>query len=311
MPIVNVRDTIEGTVTTDDTGYGYMTRAINLRDGFRHQVESVDLFNDNGGMWLKTDIASPNNVGYQAFVSAYPMLRTDMPWGINLGTGNFEGAGQPAASDNVLYKEIGMTNLTENDSQQSNKQWISRFPNDAVSATPTSAFYTPHLYITVMVWNTPLSDVRINFSLFARVKQTKCSIAEAAMGQYQEFLYSQIARLSNTAVTYDPADISGYVFPMWKYGGQRPELMISGATALRYYNRQAANANQQMVTEDDLQTAFKAATSMVDFESAFGDAANNLPEWITLMDVAGVTSGAIRPYPPPLKFADNGNTLMF
>jgi len=28
------------------------------------------------------------------------------------------------------------------------------------------------------------------------------------------------------------------------------------------------------------------------------------------MDVGGVTAGAIRQYPPPLKFADNGNTLM-
>ena len=87
--------------------------------------------------------------------------------------------------------------------------------------------------------------------------------------------------------------------------------MISGSTALRYYNRVATNANQDIVSQDSLQTAFKSATTMVAFDAAFGDAAANLPEWITLMNVEGVTAGAIRPYPPPLKFADNGNTLMF
>ena len=66
-----------------------------------------------------------------------------------------------------------------------------------------------------------------------------------------------------------------------------------------------------MVTSGNLQTAFRSATNMVAYDEAFGDAAANLPEWITLLNVQGVTSGAIRPYPPPLKFADNGNTLMF
>ena len=87
--------------------------------------------------------------------------------------------------------------------------------------------------------------------------------------------------------------------------------MISGSTALRYYNRVAANANQDMTTRAALQTAFEGSTGMVGFNEAFGDAANNLPEWISLLDVSGITSGAIRPYAPPLKFADNGNTLMF
>ena len=87
--------------------------------------------------------------------------------------------------------------------------------------------------------------------------------------------------------------------------------MISGATALRYFNRVASNANQEMTSRNALQTAYRDATTMVGYDSAFGDSALNLPDWITLMDVAGVTAGELRPYPPPLKFADNGNTLMF
>lgn len=311
MPINEIRDSFQTDIEISDQGFGYATRKINVKDGFRNGILSIDVFNDNGGMWLKNDVTYENNVGYQLFISPYPMLQTAEPWGLNAGLSSFTGAGQMAGEANVLYKEIGITGLVENDAQQESKTWVSKFPNDSVSAMPTNAWYSPHLYLTLMVWNVPLSTVNAKFSLFIRVEQKKVGMAEASMGQYAEFLDSQIKKLEDTAVVYDAADIEGYTFPMWKYGGIRPELMISGTTALRYYNRVASNANQQMVAQDALQDAFKSATTMVPFDTAFGDAALNLPEWITLMNVEGVTAGAIRPYPPPLKYADNGNTLMF
>jgi len=311
MPITELRDTLQSEITLDDSGFGYMTRKLNVKEGFRHSILSIDVFNDNGGMWLKNSNDYPNNVGYQLFISPYPMLQTSEPWGLNASSSSFPESGQMAGEPNVLYKEIGITDLDENNEQQMNKTWVTRFPNDAVSAMPTNHWYSPHLYVTLMVWNVPLSTVNAKFSIFVRVEQKKVGMAESSMGQYAEFLDSQIKKLQSTAVIYDPAVIDGYTFPMWKYGGIRPELMISGTTALRYYNRVASNANQEMVGRDALQTAFKSATNMVAFDAAFGDAAANLPEWITLMDVEGVTAGAIRPYPPPLKYADNGNTLMF
>ena len=131
------------------------------------------------------------------------------------------------------------------------------------------------------------------------------------MGMYSELLDSQIKHLTDTATVIAPDDIAGNTFPSWRFGGIRPEIMLSGSTALRYFNRVASNESQEMVSQGDLFTAFKSATNMVAFDEGFGDAANNLPEWITIMNVAGVTSGPLRPYPPPLKFADNGNTLMF
>jgi len=312
MPITEIRETLQTDITTDAAGFGYATKLINIKDGYRHGILSIDVYNDNGGMWLKNDPTAARNSGYQLFVSPFPMLQTSEIWGIS-GTpaDQFEGSGQMAGEPNVLYKEVGMTGLSTNDSQQSDKQWVTRFPNDSVASQPTNAWYSPHIYVTLMVWNQPESLVNAKFSLFIRVEQKKCPLAESSMGQYQEFLDSQIKRLSDTAVVYDPTSIDGYTFPMWKYGGIRPELMLSGSTALRYYNRVAANANQEMVSQDALLTAFKSATNMVGFDEAFGDAAANLPEWITLMNVEGVTAGAIRPYPPPLKFADNGNTLMF
>ena len=312
MPIVEIRDTIEGTVTTDDSGFGYMTRRINLRDGHKFSMQSVDIFDDNGIMTLKADIGYEPNVAYQLYLSPYPMQMNGGEWGFAVPNSLFPTGGQMAGEPNVLYKEIGVTNLTENNSQQlDSKVLIKRFPNDCVASTPTFTWFTPHVYLTVMIWNVPLVDINVKLSAYMKVKQVKASATSSSMGQYGEFLDSQIKTLTDTAVVYDAAEVAGATFPSWKFGGIRPEIMLDGTTALRYFNRLASNASQEMVTQGDLFTAFRSATNMVAYDQGFGDVAANLPEWITIMNVAGVTAGPIRPYPPPVKFADNGNTLMF
>ena len=130
------------------------------------------------------------------------------------------------------------------------------------------------------------------------------------MGRMQEFLGAQCRLLNEMGVVVNPARTHGNTFPAWKFGGIRPELMVSSANALIYYNRQASNAAADMLDTGTLQQNFRNAITMVDYESAFGDATGNLPDWLQIFNAAGVTSGLIRQYPPPLKFADNGNTLM-
>jgi len=308
MAVNEIRDTIQGQITIGESGQGYMTRCINLKEGFRNQVLSVDMFNDNLFTVLSNS-EQPTPEGYQIYVSPYPMQLTNQTWG-NEGAGIFlPQSGAMAGDEQVLYKESMMT--FSGTINTPNNVLVNRFPNDCVAATATTEWYSPHLYITVLWWSQPESIVDIKFSLFMKVNQIKSSGTSVSMGQYKEFLDSQCRLLTDTAVVYDPADVAGYVFPMWRHGGIRPELMISGTTALRYYNRVATNANQDMIARGALQTAYTDATGMVAFDAAFGDPALNLPEWITLMDVGGITAGAIRQYPPPIKFADNGNTLMF
>jgi hypothetical protein len=69
-----------------------------------------------------------------------------------------------------------------------------------------------------------------------------------------------------------------------------------------------------MLDTGTLATNFKEAITMVGYDEAFGGgtftASGQFPDWLQIFNAAGVTSGAIRQYPPPLKFADNGNTLM-
>tara|TARA_R110001599_G_C12230620_1_gene658016 strand:+ start:40 stop:975 length:936 start_codon:yes stop_codon:yes gene_type:complete len=311
MPINEIRDTIQGTLLTNEEGYGYTTRRINLPDGHRHSLLSIDVFNDQNGMWLTNQKAPEAGLaGYQLFVSPYPMQRTNESFGVDVAN-LLTNTGAMAGDDAVLYKEQAMSKVTDIDDNTRDSIWFNQFPNDAAGSMPTNHWYSNHLYITVFVWNQPSTEVEVKHSLFMRVKQTKVGAAESSMGQYQEFLNAQCRLLSDTAVTVDVANIAGYDFPMWKYGGIRPELMISGTTALRYFNRVASNANQRMTARGSLQTAYQNAKTMVGFDAAFGDAALNLPDWISLMDVGGVTAGEIRPYPPPLKYNDNGNTLMF
>jgi len=244
------------------------------------------------------------------FVSPFPVQLTNETIKID-ATFELPNVGPFASDATILYKETALTNLNDFLEQTNEKIWKAQFPADPLAAQFNEIFYSPHLYMTVLLWNKPNSEVSIKYTLFAQIKQTKCSGVESSMGCYGEFLDAQCKSLTKTAVFIGAGLVAGNTFPTWKFGGIRPELMISGNTALRYFNRVAANQSQDMISRNEFQTAFKEATKMAAFDAGFGDPTVPLPDWVQILDVGGITSGAIRPYPPPLKFADNGNTLMF
>jgi len=311
MPVVELRETIQGKVTTDDFGFGYLTRRINVPEGLRSELLNLDVYNDNIEMLSYRINPELQPTGYQLFLSPYPVQITNDLLQLN-PTNVFPNVGPMAGTNTVLYKEASITKQSTIDPAfQTPSVYKNQYPSAQSSAVPTNKFYSPHVYLTLFVYNGELTNVNVQFSLFAKIKQTKVGVVESTMGRYAEFLDAQCRLLTKTAVAIDPLKLAGYTFPMWKQGGIRPELMISSTDALRYFNRVATNADQAMVSQNALQTAYRTATTMAAFDGAFGDPALNLPSWITLMDVGGVTSGIIRPYPPPLKFADNGNTLMF
>jgi len=309
MPVHTLRETIVGSVFLDASGRGYFTKRINVPEHMRNQVMALDVTNENVCPFIP---ATTDNIltGVQMFVSPYPIQITDntiQPTPTDI----LENAGPYASDAKIISKQTEITRLNNFQQQQSNKIWHSQFPNDSLGSQETTTFYSPHLYLTVLLWNAPDTEVEIKYSVYAEIKQTKCNAVESAMGCYGEFLDAQCMKLLSTAVFTSPDNVAGNTFPMWKYGGIRPEFMISGTTALRYFNRVASNQSQAMISRDDFQVAFQEATKMAEFDSGFGDPAIPLPDWVQILDVAGITSGAIRPYPPPLKFADNGNTLMF
>jgi len=308
MPVHTLRETIVGKVfIPEDLGIGYFTKRINVPEGMRNQVLTIDLINENVTPYIPTEAILS---GVQVFLSPYPIQFTQNNIQANAIL-RLDTAGPYASDSSILYKKTEITTLNDFTEQPQNKVWTSQFPNDSLGAVETTKFYSPHLYLTVIVWNQIDTEIEVKYSIYATIKQTKCSTIESAMGCHAEFLDAQSKRLLSTAVFTDPRDTLGQTFPMWRYGGIRPELMISGNTALRYFNKVAANQSQDMITRDDFQATFKEATKMAQYDSAFGDPTIPIPDWVQILDVGGITSGAIRPFPPPLKFADNGNTLMF
>jgi hypothetical protein len=309
MPVMHIKESVNKTITTDGLGFCWMTKRINLPEQSRFDMLSVDVFNDNGLLPFKDATATEDAAAYQLYVSPYPMALMSSTWGYGATNGTFQRSGQPAAEHTVLYKEIGITQNTDAfPTISSDNISITKFPNDAVSSVETQQWFSPHVYVTIFIWNAPESTVEVDFSLYMRINKVKASAVSSAMGRYSEFLDSQIKRRLDLGVTLDVGDIEGYYYPMWRYGGIRPERMITGALALRYYNKAASNESQNMSARGVYEANFKNATTMVRFDEPFGKA--NLPEWITMMDVAGITAGPIRQYPPPVKFFDNGNTMM-
>ena len=266
MPMHELRESIVGEVFLDDTGRGYFTKKINVPEHMRNQVMAIDLINENVCPFIPTEAQL---TGVQIYLSPYPIQITDnviQPTAADV----LPNAGPFASDSHIIYKTTEITKLNDFQEQPQNKIWYNQFPNDAVGSLETTTFYSPHLYLTVLLWNDPNTNVEIQYSVYAKIKQTKCNAVESAMGCYGEFLDAQCRKLTSTAVFTTPDSVAGNTFPMWKYGGTRPELMLSGATALRYFNRVAANQSQDMITRDAFQATFKEATKMADFESPFG-----------------------------------------
>lgn len=308
MPVTHIRESISTEVNTGDSGFAYVTRRINLPDNQRYNLTAIDVFQDNALMPIKLPDTGPSPVGYQIFVSPYPVQQTSRVWGPSPTTA-IPFAGPEAGSDGILYKEVGITTLAQLNNQE-DRYWRDQFPKNPLAANVDMTWFSNHLYVTVMIYNQPEIVVNLDISLYIQLKAKKSSMITLTMGRYQEFLSAQCRLLSEMGVSKDPNRVEGNTFPTWRFGGIRPEIMVTPATALVYYNRQASNAAQDMLDTGTLQQNFKNAVSMVAFDEGFGDVAGNYPDWLQIFNAAGITSGLIRPYPPPLKFADNGNTLM-
>ena len=133
------------------------------------------------------------------------------------------------------------------------------------------------------------------------------------MGVIREDHIAQVAAVMSNGRSINPARNVGQSFPLWRYGGVRPELMISGASLVNFFNRTSSQEESQTATTTELRGFAMAARKMVPNLEAFGTVAlagtGGIPSWIRLELFKGVESGAIRKQWPPIKHADNGNVL--
>lgn len=328
MPTTHIREVLVGEGHYDSPGqnsYAIIQKRINLPEGKSYRIKNVQMFDDLGGITISNEPFAPIGdlpttlAARQVYVTPYPITLTNNRWGSTdaLQDTVLEKSGPYAGDNSVLYKQQTVSLAT---TKQDDGLYLSgeafremEFPNPNAHYENMYTWYTNHIYLTCILYAEMAKGTdKVALSFYMELETKNVSSLTSSMGCYKELLEAQCRLLSDTANSIDPTSTAaGRSFPMWKYGGVRPEIMISSADALRYFNRVATASYQGMDSIANYRTRYKDAVTMVDYDAAFGDTTLNLPDWITVMEVSGITSGIIRPYPPPVKFTGNGNTVMY
>lgn len=300
MTLTEIRESIEiNEVELTGNTIGIVQKKINLRPMMLHRIMQMDIFQD---AIIKTD--SPSGVVIEWFVSPYPIIYSAMDLSNIYGK-----RGPVAANDTILMKAI-----TEQDPTPDRFGSIRQFPNQFLGAAPTFSFYTPTLYITGIVHAEAGSIVgNLAFSFYVASDDKKANPTSYGLGMIRERSVAQGLNLMQQGRTIPAADNVGQIFPAWKFGGIRPERMLSGGEARNFWLNYSADQSEAMLTTASLRTYVKGARTMAAYDQAFGtdDAVlGPIPDWLRFGLNRGLVSGPIRSQQPPRKLADNGNTLM-
>ena len=293
MAVSIIKETIElQAIETDANGNAFITKKINLKGGQRHQLLQVDMFSD----------AFPSaTYDVETVITAYPSIPTNMDYDPAGGLTNRYPAG---GNDSVLFKERRLeifNSLSDNISTQ--------FPSSQIAANNTTLFYTDHVYVNMHIMTSPntlLTNIAYSFLLVLNDKNVP--LLEHSIGVLQESHDAMCALVMSNGHMRRIADLRGNVFPMWRYGGMRPEHTISPLAANTFFLEIDTRDAEEMVTTAAIRQSVADARAMSAFDQAFGD---RRPDWLTMNLNQGIVSGAVRSDPIPLKYADNGNTRMF
>ena len=322
MPLLAIREVLTGEFndwTAEADGETKICqKRINLDEGYRYRVKNVQVFDDKGGIIAADSSDSVPAIMQLTYVTPYPIILTSESQGLTLTQrGVFLQSGPFAADNSVLYKSLEFnTNFEDSPIQISNQLYKEEFPSPALEQLNAQVWYSPHLYLTlIQAWGGEGVDNSVAKSFYVELEKTKCSALERSIGCYKEYLEAQARLLTVTANFIDPSSqAAGRSFPSWLYGGMRAELMLNANNTLRYFNNTASRDYQIMIGQSAYEQRFRWASTMVEFDKPFGydpSSGNAYPDWLAVDNVAGITSGPIRPFPPPSKFTGNGNTVMY
>lgn len=305
MAIHEIRETLEMSdqvSVLEENDFLLIQKRIELQRGMRHTMVSVDFMDDS--FILPSDVSSR---GYEVFVTAYPIVPTDMAL-----AEVFPKRG-PAASDNqVLFKQASV--------QLGGSQggvFTQRLPNDFLGTTPTYSWYTPHIYLTVILHvasDGPQWDIDdLCMSFYMSVESQEANAVSYGIGLLREYADNQARLLVQNGYRVERAKIDdGYTG--WRTGGIRPEFATPTeiASASNWWLGQAYQGN---VGEDALSLAtiraqLSRARQMAGPDDAFGT--TNEPDWFKAIanPFPGIVSGALRDQFPPVVKNNNGNTEM-
>ena len=132
------------------------------------------------------------------------------------------------------------------------------------------------------------------------------------MGLMREYQIAQVAAVVSNGRFIPPARNVGQIYPMWKHGGIRPELMMKSDAFAQFFYNTSNKDSAKMVDPVNLRIFATLGRQMVANPDAFGTpntVKGSIPDWVSFMLPEGIEAGAIRDQWPPTKYADNGNTL--
>lgn len=299
MVVHEVRETLEiKKIELDGNGFGIIQKRINLRPNMRHNILQLDIFQD----------AVPSTTGstlmIEFFISPYPIIYSDMKL-----TPTLTSRGQMAGSDTVLMKAIA------HKYQAGEFFTLNQFPSQQIGANPSFSFYTPALYVTGFVHGGEEDAVEnIAFSFYVATDSKKASLVSYGLGVLRERSVAQGINLMQQGRTILPANNVGQIFPMWKYGGARPERMLRGNALADFFLPYSSTDSEKMLSTANVRDYLAAGRTMQPFDSAFGaldPAKGQVPDWVRFELNRGLVAGPVRAQQPPRKLSDNGNTLMF
>jgi len=286
MAIHEIRETISIPTMTASDGLIFVERIINLQRGTRHTINAVDVFLDNP--YFEVDVAACANI----VISSQPMLLTSE----TISTVNAWFNDVPAAGvDTILYK--GNFEITPGGRYTA---ITAEFPNNFLGSMPTFSWYTPRLYMYVVITGGTGKSIQVdNFRLSAyiAVDSKRASYLSVMLGTIRERSIAQIAKISSLGRVIPQTRITGQTFPMYLYGGARTQFMMNADSLADFYTQLAPQDSEKMLTTAQQRDFMKSARTMVGFDEAFGEQSATLggvPDWIRLFALEGVVSGAVR-----------------
>ena len=294
MAISIVKETIElKSITTDGNGNAYINKRINLKDGYRHQLVQVDMFED---------AYATEQVEIETVITPYPAIPTNMEYSPLIPLTNRYPSG---GDDSVLFKERRQLRTDFGDSIRT-----VQFPSSEIAAMNASQFYTDHVYVNMHIMSLTgnLTIENIAFSFLLVLDDKKVPVLENALGILNESHNAMCALRMSNGHMVSISKLRGNTFPTWRFGGIRPENTIPPIAANSFFLEIDTRDAEQMVTTADIRVTVAAARQMSAYDAPFGD---RQPDWLTMNLNQGIVAGAVRADPIPLKYADNGNTRMF
>jgi len=288
-------------------------KKINLNRFRRFEMIHADFMDDSQIIPQKEDF------GYEFFLSVFPIHPTDMRF-----AEAFTNGGPAAADDNVLFKQIGY-NIDILPTNPLISPYVAQvreqFPNQFLAQMPTFNFYSPHVYMNLLIHTNVLDEGAeslqdIRMSVYMAMNEYEVNDITWAMGRVREVMDAQYKQLITAGViqniSTDTLNPTGrwISWPAWSWGGIIPERMVDVLNApAGAFVALGPNQAEEMIDTANQKIFFDQSRTMVAAGDAFGadDVAKGpIPDWLEFSAMTEVY-GDVRPEFPNRIFPDSAN----